>query len=81
MQNSLLKNWNIARLLRLVQGIIILVESIKSGMWMMIVLGSVFILMPLLNIGCCANGNCSVPQKKNSKPNENNEITYEEVKN
>ncbi|UOU97216.1 hypothetical protein MUU74_12010 [Chryseobacterium daecheongense] len=78
MIQNIIKNWNFVRLLRLAMGIFLLVEAIKSGMWFLVVVGAIFVAMPLLNIGCCAAGNCSVPTR-NSK-NANDEVEYEEIK-
>lgn len=78
MIQNIIKNWNLVRLLRLVMGIFLVVEAIKSGMWFLVAVGAVFVAMPLLNIGCCATGNCSV-RTHNSK-NTNDEVEYEEIK-
>lgn len=55
----MLKNWNFMRIVRLVIGIVIIVQGIEYNEWMFVVLGGLFALMPLLNIGCCSTGNCS----------------------
>lgn len=78
MLNNIVKNWNFIRLLRLAMGIFLVVEAVKSGMWFLVAVGAVFVAMPLLNIGCCANGNCSVPLR-NSK-STTDEVEYEEIK-
>ncbi|MXS70485.1 hypothetical protein GSF70_04570 [Flavobacteriaceae bacterium W22] len=76
--DNLFKNWNFVRLLRLAMGVFLVVEAVQSGMWILVAVGAVFVVMPLLNIGCCAAGNCSVP-KSNSK-NSSDEVHYEEIK-
>ncbi len=78
MLNNIVKNWNLVRVLRLVMGIFLVIEAIKSGMWILVAVGAVFVVMPLLNTGCCATGNCSVPTR-NSK-NTDDEAEYEEIK-
>lgn len=76
--DNLFKNWNFVRLLRLAMGVFLVVEAVQSGMWILVAVGAVFVVMPLLNIGCCAAGNCSVP-KPNSK-GSSDEVHYEEIK-
>lgn len=78
MMQNIFKNWNFVRILRLAMGIFLVVEAVKSGMWLLVFVGAVFVAMPLLNIGCCATGNCSVPTR-NSKNNKD-EVEYEEIK-
>lgn len=78
MIQNIFKNWNFVRILRLAMGIFLVVEAVKSGMLFLVLVGAVFVAMPLLNIGCCATGNCSVPTR-NSK-NNRDEVEYEEIK-
>lgn len=78
MIQNIFKNWNFVRLLRLAMGIVLVVEAVKSGMWVLVAVGAVFIAMPLLNIGCCAAGNCSVPTRRSK--NRPDDVQYEEIK-
>lgn len=73
---TLLKSWDISRLLRLAIGIAVAVQGILVTDWMLIILGGLFSLMALMNIGCGVNGNCS--QRYTSKDRE--DFTYKEVK-
>lgn len=73
-----LRNWDIMRVIRLALGIFIIVQGVQTGEWMFILLGGLFSLMPLLNIGCCAVGNCTVSPSQKQK--DTDDITYEEVK-
>lgn len=79
MKYNILQNWNLARVVRLALGIFMMVEGIQSETWMFVGLGVLFSIMPLLNIGCCASGNCSVHEKKKSNKNVE-EVIYEEIK-
>jgi hypothetical protein len=45
---------------------------------MFVVLGGIFSLMPLLNIGCCGVSGCNTPIRKSNGNTE--DITYEEIK-
>lgn len=76
--DNLYKNWNFVRLLRLAMGIFLVVEAVQSRMWMLVAVGAVFVVMPLLNVGCCAAGNCSVPSRDSK--NSSDEVHYEEIK-
>lgn len=78
MWNSIWYNWNLFRILRLGMGGFIIWEGIKTGTWVFTVLGALFSLLPLLNIGCCTTGNCTIPRRKSH--NAEAEIVYEEVK-
>ena len=78
MLDNILKNWNFVRLLRLAMGVFLTVEAIKSGMWLLVAVGVVFVVMPLFNVGCCANGSCNVPTSRSN--NNSDEVDYEEIK-
>ncbi len=62
--NRILNNWNAMRLVRLLLGVSIIAQGARTGEWIFMGAGVVFTLMPLLNVGCCATGNCTVPIKK-----------------
>ncbi len=54
-----LKNWHFARLLRLAIGIAVVIQGILVQDVLLIILGGLFSLMPLMNIGCGPTGSCS----------------------
>ena len=78
MIQSITKNWNIFRILRLALGLFLMTEAIRTGVWFMTVFAAAMIIMPLLNIGCCAGGNCAVPERKSSG-SDTDEVQFEEV--
>ncbi len=78
MLNTILKNWNFVRLLRLAIGVFLFVEALISQKWFLVAVGAIFVLMPLLNFGCCATGDCAVPQNNPKKSSD--EVEYEEIK-
>jgi hydrogenase maturation factor len=43
MIQNILKNWNFVRLLRLAMGIFLVVEAVKSGMWILVAVGAVLL--------------------------------------
>ena len=73
-----LKNWNFMRLLRLAIGIYIIVIGIQESNIWFVILGGMFSLMPLFNIGCCGLSSCNMPVVKSNKTI--NDITFTEVK-
>jgi hypothetical protein len=77
MKYALLNNWNFFRALRLLLGIIIIVQALMYKDWLFGIAGLFFAGMALFNQGCCGTGACSAPIKKDLTKNK--EITYEEV--
>lgn len=58
------------RVIRLLLGILLLVQGIVAHQWMAAILGFGFALMPLLNLGCgCEGSACSYSTEEN-KENE-----------
>lgn len=75
----MLSGWSFMRILRLVLGIIIVVQGIATKEWAFAVLGSLFVMMPLLNIGgCCGAPGCGIPASRSDK--EIKDVSYEEVR-
>ncbi len=70
-------NWDFMRVLRLVLGIFIIVQGIREGEWLFMMLGGLLSLMPLMNIGCCGPAGCNTHIPKTDRKTE--DITYEEV--
>ncbi len=68
------------RTIRLALGIFIVVNGFWTQQWMFVLLGGFFTLMPLLNVGCCATGDCGVPSPNEGTENKTDEVTYEEIK-
>ncbi len=78
MKQAIFSNWNLMRFLRLALGIAIIVQSVVAKDWTMGIVGALFTVMPVFNIGCCGAGGCATtPQKKTSETTK--DITYEEV--
>ena len=78
MREQLLSNWNFMRVFRLALGIYIIVQGVQANEWMFIVLGALFSIMPLMNIGCCGTSGCNTTQVS-TKNIKNEDVTYEEV--
>jgi hypothetical protein len=76
--NTYFRKWNFMRMLRLILGIFIIVQGIHAQEWILAVMGALFSLMPVFNIGCCGSSGCSVRVRK--RTTENKDIQWEEVK-
>jgi hypothetical protein len=75
---TLLTNWNAMRLLRLVLGIIVIVQGVNNTEVLYLVLGGMLVFMALANVGCCGTTGCAVNTRK-TKAIEEKEVVYEEV--
>ena len=77
--NIYLSNWNFMRALRLILGVIIIVQGYEANEWMYAFAGILLSGMAIANIGCCGVGGCQVPRRKENVTAINNEINYEEI--
>ncbi|MBL7788849.1 MAG: hypothetical protein JNL75_03315 [Chitinophagales bacterium] len=58
--------WSFMRVIRLLLGILLLVQGILAHQWMVAMLGFGFALMPLWNLGCgCEGSACTYSPKEN----------------
>ena len=75
----ILSNWNFMRALRLILGVIIIVQGLQQKEFMYAFAGVLLSGMAIANIGCCGVGGCNVHTRKTDKELINKEITYEEI--
>ncbi len=75
---DLLRNWNLARVLRLVLAGAFLGAAVSSGEWVAYVVAAVFGLQAILNVGCCG-ASCAAPSVNRKAGNIVQETDYEEV--
>jgi len=70
MKERLLTQWTIPRVLFLIMGIMVIVQSAMSHQWFGILLGGYFASMGLFAFGCasggCFGGNCATKTKEES---------------
>lgn len=78
MLQTLTTNWHTMRIIRLILSIIIIIEGIRTSDKLLPIMGFVFLLMAILNVGCC-NTNCST-KNNNITINKDDTIIYEEIK-
>ncbi|MBF8457579.1 hypothetical protein IV494_10355 [Kaistella sp. G5-32] len=68
--NTLLKYWNIRRVLYLIGGVFFVLVAVNDRSWWMIPFGLYFISMAVFRFGC-ATGNCEVPFSKEDVKTQN----------
>ena len=68
------------RVIRLALGIVILIQAIVEQDTLMIAAGSILTLLPVLNLGCCAGGQCYTPKNYSKNQTEDETIEFIEVK-
>lgn len=76
--SDLLRNWNFARVLRLVLAGAFLGAAVSSGEWVAYVVAVVFGLQAIFNVGCCGSA-CAAPPVNREAVNVVQEVDYEEV--
>lgn len=74
-------NWNIFRIIRLLLGLMIVIQSIQFKEYWFVLVGAAFAGLAVFDMGC-AGGNCAAPPlSKSATSQQLNETTYEEVDN
>lgn len=76
MKERIFKSWTLTRILFLILGTSIIIQSVLSQQWAGILFGSYFASMGLFAYGCasgnCYGGNCTVdPKQASDSTNEN----------
>lgn len=77
-----LSGWNLGRILRLILGIIILIQGVEAQQWVLVILGFMFALMAVLNSGCCNSigvVGCK-PTRTSDRNTSIQDIKYEQIK-
>lgn len=78
-KQTLFSGWHFMRWLRLVLGIVFMVQAIQMHDTMVGIIAGFFLVTAITNIGCCGAASCAAP-KINAKENSPEEISYEEIK-
>ncbi len=78
MWHSLTHNWNVARVMRLLLGIMITYQGFNTYQNGVVLMGVFFTVFSLFTSGCCGT-TCSRNSKNNTE-SKNENIIYEEVK-
>lgn len=78
MIERLTTNWHLMRIVRLIIGVMVLVQAWEMGEWMLGGMGVWLTSMAVFNIGCCGVEGCSTSAADSSK--KMTDITYETIK-
>ena len=73
---AILNNWSVMRGLRLVIGLIALVQSVIQKDITLGIIAGFLLLTAIANVGCCGSNGCAVNFKNSKKEKE---IKYEEL--
>jgi hypothetical protein len=82
MKERIFTNWTFSRMLFLIMGVMVIVQSAMSHQWFGILFGGYFAAMGLFAFGCaaggCFGGNCNTisPSSASTKTDE---VEFEEV--
>jgi hypothetical protein len=79
MLKTIMQGWHFARILRVVLGVIIIVQGIVVHETSFALMGVLLSSMAVLNIGCCGPAGCGVPTSYKATKKEE-AIDFEEVK-
>ena len=61
--NRILKNWDLARIIRLFLGVLIAIYSISSKDYIFLVLAGFLLFQAIMNISCCGSAGCYTNNK------------------
>lgn len=77
MLKNILSNWSLIRAVRLVLGVIIVIQGFIQKDYLFAFLGTLFAVLAFANIGCCGTSGCNTNiYSVNTKEKE---VQYEEV--
>ena len=79
MIDRIMTGWNFQRFLFLLMGTVTMIQAISDRMWPGIFLGAYFASMGLFAFGCAA-GNCYTRQPMRQTVDDNEEVTFSELK-
>ena len=79
-KQTLFTGWYFMRWLRLLFGVIFMVQAIQMHDIMVGAIAGFFLVTAITNTGCCVAGSCAAPMRKATEESTE-EISYEEIKN
>lgn len=79
MKDRILNNWTFTRLLYLIIGLTVVIDSLISAEWLALIMGGYIASMGLFSFGCAANG--CFTSNNNTKQQPLDKVTFEELKN
>lgn len=78
MKNRILTGWTFMRLLYVIIGTVVIVQSIMEKQWLGLLFGIYFASMGVFAYGCAA-GNCNTSNQKNNSSSIQ-DVDFEEIK-
>ena len=83
MKERILTNWNFTRVLYLLFGGVVVIQSLTSGEWLVALFGAYFAAMGMFGFGC-ASGSCvnvnRVDQPGHGSETPVSDVKFEEIK-
>lgn len=79
MMNTLFQNWSFMRGLRLLLGVIVLIQSIVSKDILMGGMSAFLIATSVFNFGCCGSRGCGVNSDKSKNKNTIEDVGFKEA--
>ena len=79
MKQRILTGWNFVRVLYLLMGITLIIQSIMAHQYGMAFLGVYVAGLSILGLGCMG-GHCNVQQAPKTNTTNTQDVTFEEVK-
>jgi hypothetical protein len=81
MWNRITTDWHFARVLRLLLGILVVVQSVQMNDKWFTAIGALLAALAIFNLGGCSNGVCAAPKAPQHLATRTTpeETTYEEV--
>lgn len=64
LKDTLTTPWSLMRILRLLLGMVLLVEGIRGKDWFLGAVALFLLYQAFSNVGCCGMGSCSIPKTK-----------------
>ena len=78
MKQNFFNNWHFMRIIRLLLGMVIIAQGAYTKNWIFVIVGLLFTLLPLFNIGGCGTASCNTSTTSTNKTME--DTSFEEVK-
>ncbi len=76
---NIFKDWGVLRILRLLMGIYIIVESVREHQTLLALLGGFFLYQAIMNTAC-PMGACEVKSKHKTQNSTPETVDFEEIK-
>lgn len=76
---NIFKDWGVLRIIRLLMGIYIIVESVREHQILLSLLGGFFLYQAIMNTGCTMEA-CEVKPKHYTRNSNSETVDFEEIK-